>query len=297
MGRATRRGKSYAGLAAAGAALMGGANFLDKQQQARAQALREKRLMELKDRELDLSQKRLDASTNAQTTADQRDAVNKFLDKDVPEWRSRFIGDDKDADLREAAWKEALSFGGVPETPEEMADLKARIDTAFGPGADGKPLISEAQLKDGLKYLTARAEMRGVDPAMLTPERLQTIISSGFDIQQGGDAGVDTAAATDPNAPGVDIDAPLMGDAPKKPSGPAYGTLSEILYGRGNEATLRNKISDATLPVADMIEGGINWVSDLGGRAADMGMFGLMDAIPGPAPRQDENSSRLYRDR
>jgi len=183
MGRATRRGKSYAGLAAGGAALMGGYQFITDEEKRKAQEQRMASLERLKNAELSLQSRRLDeaATTRDQNRADA--AMNKFLSEDLPGWQAKYIGTDEDAKLRESAWDAVFSDGyNLTSEDVDFDAIAARVEGQFGVGKSGKPLLSASDIEEGMKALRTRAKLRGISEDRLTPDDLRSLITTGFKV-------------------------------------------------------------------------------------------------------------------
>lgn len=239
MGRATRRGKSYAGLAAIGAGLMGGYQFITDEEKRKAQERREASLLALKNKELGLASRRLDEEAAARKDRSGTQAMDKFLNTDLPGWQAKYVGTDADAKLREAAWEELLTMGALQMEGEDFAEAAARIEAQFGTGEGGKPVLTAKDIEEGMAALRTRAELRGIGEDVLTPDRLRSLITSGFEV--GGES--------DPNAVGEESfgevgveggDAGLMDAAPQGPTGPRYQSLSEAVFGEDNPDAFQN---------------------------------------------------------
>lgn len=291
MGRATRRGKSYAGLAAAGAGLMGMTQFISEQEKAKAQALKDANLMALKQQELGLAKDKMGqdkaladarleqdallagernaltkeqidvARMNAQAQADQIAGLNaRFA---AGEKRNALTAFDSDMDK----WR--AKFLGKGEDAEFRSEVWSKaLDASFDIGNDPEKVMATAQGiieqfgmgADGQPVMTPEELISGMDYLQkrakfhgLSPEDL-----SPEDIKALALYGLDVPDPADPETtePGVDPEATgLMGTA--EPDGPLYGGLSGAIFGEGGESVLRNVASDSMTPWIDRYNKGL----------------------------------------
>lgn len=281
MGRATRRGKSYAGLAAAGAGLMGLSQFISEQEKAKAQALKDANLMALKQQELGLAKDKMGQDKalaeakmlQESTLADERNALTREqIDvsrmnaetqaAQIADISSRFKSQQDraaltafDSDLQ--AWRAKYLGKG------EDADFRAQVwekalDASFDIANDPEEVMAQAQLildefgvgADGKPVMTPQELIKGMEYLQARaafheiPEGKLTPENLKVMALYGLDVPEEEAPATGAE-PGVE-EAPLMEDAP--PSGPLYGDLSRAIFGEGGESVLRNVASDSMTP-------------------------------------------------
>jgi len=248
--RSRRESDDGALMGALGVAMTAGASWYDKEQVRKAQELKDQQLLALKSGELQLGRDRMEASkelgeernrmaemghtNNAKQisdiqsryeTTEKKQAVGTFLGTDLPNWQKNYIGDDEDSKLRAKAWASVLSNDLSTYTDDQLADISAKINEQFGMGSSGKPLLSLAQISDGIGQLRTYADMRGLDVNDVSDDDIRSLLSSSFTLEQEA-------------VPGEED--PLMGGAggapPPDEEGQAfpYQGASEALFGEEN---------------------------------------------------------------
>ena len=252
--RRENKGGNYALMGALGTAMTAGSAWYDKEQVEKAKQLREAEMLKLKQGELDLGYKRMEASNklgeernriaaenaatsaaNAETSRQQIEdiqsrhestqkqaSVGTFLTTDFEKWKTNFVGDDDDAKLRAKAWGSVLENGLESYTDEDLEVIATRISEQFGTGSSGKELLSFSEIKDGIEQLRTRAKMRGLTTEDVTDGDIRSLLASSF-----------TMGAE----PLPDDEAPPPGVTTPGAEGPGnafpYQGASEALFGEG----------------------------------------------------------------
>lgn len=238
MGRAKRRGKSYAPWIAAGAALQGGVGFYKDYKQQEFQEKRLKSLEELRNRELNLSQKRLEIA----------EADSKALS----DYRSGLMDNARNADLRQGYkdWltngkemvKEVFGKDGMTATEQRVLATLMRDGTSIESAAAAEEMmaqmLSPAEMKD-VSWDKVDKLYKGLQSSYRTflqtdaapsPDELQTL----FPLLYGSpteDPLFDPVQVAEDMRPGVDPGLMGMGEGPAPTDEPFGKGLSDSLRG------------------------------------------------------------------